>query len=198
MSSDHPAPGADPLVDQQFIALLERIRAGDTNASTELYNKYNEIVLIIVRRRLNPRVRQVMDSIDIAQDVWKSFFHDVFQGDRFANPEELLRWLASICRNKVLKWNRDYLDSQKRSLYRTDSMEQHADEILNRPGREEDPGQRAQTEDEWASMLRNRPERVRLVVQGLRGEKNLDEIARELQISVKTVPRIIEDFRNRS
>jgi RNA polymerase sigma factor (sigma-70 family) len=201
LSSDQPSPGADrpdPRVDQKFIALLQRIRDGDTSASTEFYNSYHHKVLTVVRRLLSPRLRPLMDSVDLTQDVWKSFFITVLPRESFANPEELLKCLAAVCRNKVSKRSREHFDVQKRSLFRAESIEQYADEILNRPGRDEDPGQRAESEDEWASILRHRPDRKRLILQGLRGGKSLDEIVSELQISVKTVRRVIEGFRNQS
>ena len=56
-------------------ALLDRIRAGDQGAATELVRRYEPALRRSVRLRLrDPRLRRVLDSSDVCQAVLLRFF----------------------------------------------------------------------------------------------------------------------------
>src|SRR5262245_48526015 len=71
LGRDRRGPMAD---DVGFADLIARVRAGDEAAAGELFRRYERAVRIRVRARLTgPSVRRLLDSIDVCQDVMKSF-----------------------------------------------------------------------------------------------------------------------------
>src|SRR5438105_3109152 len=84
--------------------LLKRLRAGDGAAAAELVRRYEPEIRRAVRVRLtDPRLRRVLDSIDICQSVLGHFFVRAAAGQiELDRPENLLRLLVTMARNKVL------------------------------------------------------------------------------------------------
>jgi RNA polymerase sigma-70 factor (ECF subfamily) len=89
--------------DDPFIALVRRVRAGDQQAATELVQLYAPAIRRTVRFSLqDPRLRRVLDSIDVCQSVLGNFFARAALGQfQLDTPEQLLRLLVSMARNKV-------------------------------------------------------------------------------------------------
>jgi RNA polymerase sigma factor (sigma-70 family) len=89
--------------DPSFRNLIVRVRAGDGPAAAELMCRYESAVRRAVRLRLrDPRLRRLLDSMDICQSVMASFFVRAALG-RFelSTPEQLLGLLATMARNKL-------------------------------------------------------------------------------------------------
>ena len=86
-----------------FADLMRQVRAGDAEAAAKLIQHYDAELRIIARVRLNdPGLRRVMDSMDICQSVLANFFVRVSHGQfELDSPEQLLKLLASMIRNKV-------------------------------------------------------------------------------------------------
>ncbi|MBV8676698.1 MAG: hypothetical protein JO355_05950 [Planctomycetaceae bacterium] len=58
-----------------FAEFIRRIRAGDKRAAAELVERYEPVLRRVVRVRLrNPRLRRLIESVDICQSVFASFF----------------------------------------------------------------------------------------------------------------------------
>jgi RNA polymerase sigma factor (sigma-70 family) len=89
--------------DSTFADFLRRIRAGDEQAAAELVRRYESAVRVEVRMRLaDSRLRRVLDSMDVCQSVLASFFVRVAAGQYdLERPEQLVRLLVTIARNKV-------------------------------------------------------------------------------------------------
>jgi RNA polymerase sigma factor (sigma-70 family) len=89
--------------DTSFGDILRRIRAGDEEAAAELVRRYESAVRIAVRMRLgDARLRRVLDSMDVCQSVLASFFVRAAAGQYdLERPEQLVRLLVTIARNKV-------------------------------------------------------------------------------------------------
>jgi RNA polymerase sigma-70 factor (ECF subfamily) len=89
--------------ESSFVDLLRRIRAGDEEAAAELVRHYESAVRIEVRMRLaDSRLRRVLDSMDLCQSVLASFFIRAAAGQfDLERPEQLVRLLVTIARNKV-------------------------------------------------------------------------------------------------
>ena len=86
-----------------FRDLIQRVRAGDTQAAADLVRRYEPTIRLVVRRRLtNPGLRRVLDSMDICQSVLASFFVRAAAGQYdLDDPTQLLKLLVVIARNKV-------------------------------------------------------------------------------------------------
>jgi RNA polymerase sigma-70 factor (ECF subfamily) len=89
--------------DDPFLALVRRVRAGDQQAATELVQLYAPAIRRTVRFSLqDPRLRRVLDSMDVCQSVLGNFFVRAALGQfQLDTPEHLLRLLVTMARNKV-------------------------------------------------------------------------------------------------
>jgi RNA polymerase sigma-70 factor (ECF subfamily) len=87
-----------------FQDLVLRVRAGDEEAAAELLRRYEPVIRRMVRIRLvDGRLRRVLDSADICQSVMASFFVRAALGQyELATPDQLLRLLSSMARNKLI------------------------------------------------------------------------------------------------
>lgn len=88
--------------------LLKRVRGGDAAAAEELVRTYEPEVRRAIRVRLtDARLRRLVDSIDICQSVLAGFFVRTAAGQfDIETPEELLRLLVTMARNRVIDWAR--------------------------------------------------------------------------------------------
>jgi RNA polymerase sigma-70 factor (ECF subfamily) len=84
--------------------LLDRIRAGDQQAATELVRRYEPSLRRAVRLRLRDRqLRRFLDSSDICQAVLLRFFVHVATGQHeLETSEQVLKLLAILARNQVV------------------------------------------------------------------------------------------------
>jgi RNA polymerase sigma-70 factor (ECF subfamily) len=80
-----------------------RVRAGDEAAAAELVRGYEDAVRRAVRfRLLDGRLRSVLDSTDICQSVFASFFVRAASGQYdLEGPEQLVKVLVAMARNKL-------------------------------------------------------------------------------------------------
>ncbi len=89
--------------DDAFTDLIRRVREGDEMAAAELVRSYEPAIRRIVRVHLrDPRLRRVLDSMDVCQSVLATFFVRANLGQYdVATPEDLLKLLGRIARNKL-------------------------------------------------------------------------------------------------
>jgi RNA polymerase sigma-70 factor (ECF subfamily) len=87
-----------------FLDLIKRVRAGDDTAASKLMQRYEPQVRRLIRVRLtDPAMRRQMDSVDICQSVMGDFFARAALGQfELATPEDLIKLLATMARNKLL------------------------------------------------------------------------------------------------
>jgi RNA polymerase sigma-70 factor (ECF subfamily) len=115
-----------------FAELMSRVRAGHPEAAAELVRQFEPEIRLEVRVRLrvqDPRMRRLLDSMDITQSVFGSFFAGVSVG-RFVpqNPEQLLGLLATMTRNKLLTQVRNHR-RQRRDVRRLQPIDAAAHHI---------------------------------------------------------------------
>src|SRR5215212_4799414 len=83
--------------------MIRGIRAWEPDAAAELFRSYEPAIRRAVRVRLaDARLGNLLDSMDICQSVLKSFFVRAAAGQYdLETPEQLLKLLASMARNKL-------------------------------------------------------------------------------------------------
>ncbi len=88
--------------------LLDRVRSGDSSAAEELVRTYEPEIRRAIRVRMtDARLRRLVDSIDICQSVLAGFFVRTAAGQYdIQTPEELLRLLVTMARNRIIDWAR--------------------------------------------------------------------------------------------
>jgi RNA polymerase sigma factor (sigma-70 family) len=90
-------------VEPSFDEFMRRVRAGDERAAMALVERYEPAIRRAVRVRLrDPRLRRLVETVDICQSVFASFFVRTSLGQYdLENPDKLVRLLVTIARNKV-------------------------------------------------------------------------------------------------
>jgi ECF sigma factor len=91
-----------------FRDLITRVRAGDEEAARELVRLYEPTIRRTVRVRLvDPRLRRLLDSMDVCQSVFGSFFVRAALGQYdLDDPRQLLKLLVSMSRKKLIDYER--------------------------------------------------------------------------------------------
>jgi DNA-directed RNA polymerase specialized sigma24 family protein len=90
--------------DSSFRELIGKVQAGDPEAARELVRNYEWAIRLQVRVRLTqPDLRRLMDSMDVVQLVWASFFPRAVAGQfELKDPKKLLNLLITLAHNKLL------------------------------------------------------------------------------------------------
>jgi RNA polymerase sigma-70 factor (ECF subfamily) len=90
--------------EQAFRELIQRVRAGDQQAATDLVRQYENEIRRAVRVRLtDPSLCRVLDSMDVCQSVMANFFVRVGAGQfELERPDQLLKLLVKMARNRLL------------------------------------------------------------------------------------------------
>lgn len=80
--------------------VLQRVRAGDTQALNELYKRYVLRVLAAVRIRLGVHLRQKVESWDIVQDAMLASLKNVSEFND-SSDGAFMKWLDRIVENRI-------------------------------------------------------------------------------------------------
>jgi RNA polymerase sigma-70 factor (ECF subfamily) len=112
------------MSEESFRELIERVRKGDQYAATDLVRRYEPEIRREVRFLLrDPFLRRTFDSMDICQSVMGSFFLRAALGEYdLDRPEDLIRLLISMTRNKVVDATRRQR-AQRRDHRRATSLD---------------------------------------------------------------------------
>lgn len=177
---------------QQFRELISAVLRSDPAATEQFCREYQSHIIRIIRRRLMRRLRTQYDSIDIAQDVWKSFFADPPHHLRFKGPAAVLHYLEEMARRKVVRAHR------QRTRARNDV---HLEEPLPQPTAASSsaglpapgptPSEVVSGQEQWQQMVRRQSPRQQRLLNMLLDGLTQEEIARRLRTDVKTVQRLI-------
>ena len=137
-----------------FCTLLHRVRAGDPDAVAELVRRFEPAIRRYVRLHLtDPRLRRVLDSADICQSVWGAFFVRAAAGQfDLECPEQLVKLLAAMARNRFLNHTRDQ-QADCRDLRRVEG----GDELLSAVADGGNPSEIVAGQDLLHTVLRRLP-----------------------------------------
>jgi RNA polymerase sigma factor (sigma-70 family) len=104
---------------RKFADLIRRVRAGDADAARILVAEYESVVRVTIRYRMtDPRLRSALDSADICQSVFGSFFIQAAHGSfDLRSPKQLAQLLVGITRNKIAEQARR-LSAKRRDFRR--------------------------------------------------------------------------------
>jgi RNA polymerase sigma-70 factor (ECF subfamily) len=119
-----PEKKASMVEADAFRALIQQVRRGDQTAAAELVRRYEPAIRRVARIRLvDSRLRRILDSMDICQSVFASFFVRAALGQyELENPEDLFKLLVDITRKKLTDRAREELAAKRdcRRLSRRD------------------------------------------------------------------------------
>lgn len=192
--------------------LLARLKAGDESAASEILERYEAQVRLVVRRCLPRVLRSRFDSQDIMQSVWRSFFQrlrgepvddlhgvPVQEGDaslEFRDSSQLFAFLSRMARNKVIdQYRRE--TTQKADIHRMQALYTGPGADLDPPDGSESASAVLEAADElshWRSLV---PEDRQILIDLKADGHSSKEIGSKLGISERTVQRVLEDLRQR-
>ena len=110
------------MAEQELFAdFIRRIRAGDDLAAEELVRKFEPFLRRELRlNMIDRRIGRVVDSVDICQSIWSSFFLRAAAGQYdLDTPDHLVKLLMSMAKNKLASQARKQ-HRQKRDVSRTE------------------------------------------------------------------------------
>jgi RNA polymerase sigma factor (sigma-70 family) len=182
---------------RHFQYLLRQLGEGSQEAAQELAETYGTHVRRCVRQRLPRKLRSKFDSIDFVQLVWKSVFAETDKLVKLQDPEEFVRLLAGMARNKVAGIGRQ-LQTQKKDVHREVRLEECCSKVdLHPPSRDPTPSAMAIFREEFQHIVQEEPRRDKKVVE-LRYEGNtFHEIAKRLQIDESTARKVIRRLKRK-
>ncbi len=131
--------------ENSFQELIRRARSGDGEAAEELVRRYEPTIRRTVHIHLrDARLRRLLDSMDICQSVFKSFFVRAASGQyQLETPEQLLALLVTMARNKLAGHARK--PQVQRRDQRRGGTAGVADSAITAPGA--DPSQQVAAQD---------------------------------------------------
>jgi RNA polymerase sigma factor (sigma-70 family) len=178
----------------EFELLMERVRLGDPEAGRELFERYGKAIQMVVRYRMDRRLRSQFDSLDFAQDVWASFFRIPAGDYAFRTPGELMAFLTRVVQYKMIDAYRKRCQHSKKSGRKFRRSQSNIDE---QPARQPTPSQVAIGEEEWRRLLKNHPPKIQRALEMLREGYSRREIAERLDLHPKKIQRLIKSLNDR-
>ncbi len=176
----------------EFDTLMGRVRQGDEAAAWDLVELYGPHVIRVIRRHLAHEIRSKFDSDDFAQAVWASFFAAPDRYGDMEHPNQLVGLLVTMARNKVIDEVRRRMKTQKYAVQRERRYAGRSSQEDLLRARDGTPSQMAVARERWLAMLNSQPEVHRRVVRLKLMGRTHRSIAQTLQISERTVQRVIE------
>ena len=172
---------------------MQQVLAGSQDAAWTLVEEYGPYVLRAVRRHLPRTLRSKYDSQDFVQAVWKSFFAAKHNLENIQAPQQLIGFLAASARNRIVDEYRKRTQTKKYDVKRERSLEGRKDTPTHDlPSSDPTPSAIAMCREEWELFMNRQPARYRVIVQLRFMGKTQEEIAGNLNISDRTVRRVLK------
>ena len=186
------------LDDQRFQAQLNRVRNGSEAAAAALISEFGPHVYRVIRRRLDMRLRVKLDSEDLCQLVWASFFRYPERMERFSQTKQLVHFLSAVARNKVIEGVRKYWQTQKHDLSREISLVDSRAPVSITERRIKSPSQVAIAKERYERMIDGLSIRHQRIL-GLRiAGATYVQIATELGLHERTVRKVVAELKRQS
>lgn len=112
LAEDPTAEGARREELSETVELVRQYQGGDDEALNQLFARYYDRVLRIVRIRMGRRLRSKMDSMDIVQNTFGAAMASIDDFE-MREPGSLIQWLSKIAENQ-LRGAADYIGAHKR------------------------------------------------------------------------------------
>jgi len=183
---------------RRFRELVARLRDGSNEAAKQIIDEYGPHIRSVVRRSMNPRMRSVFDSIDFEQEVWASLVRIQTRLDDLDDPGELFALLMEMARNKVIDEIRRRVSARSSDDFWFTLRDSDMGICLSGNQADPTPSQVLAAKERWRSLVDNQPEQVRRALQLRLDGASPTEIAKELQIDLRSVRRYLMNAKSRS
>ena len=180
-----------------FEELMQRLRAGDQEAATLVFNRFAQRLIALARSRLDQRMRQKLDPEDVVNSAYKSFFIRNRAGKfHLENWDSLWGMLTVIT---VRKCGRaiDRFHTQKQDIDREVAVLPGDGLAFEALANEPTPSEAALLAETVEMLLRGLPEVERSIVALSLQGYTATEIKAEVGRTERTVQRVLERVRKR-
>jgi RNA polymerase sigma-70 factor (ECF subfamily) len=182
---------ADPVV-----ALVARARTGDHNATEQLFGLYVERLTRLAEEHLSRRLAGRVDSEDVVQSVFRTFFRRCAAGQfSIDTSRNLYRLLVTITLRKTAAKARRHTSGSRDVLTEAPAAADGA--LLDAIARDPDPSAAAELLDEIEILLRGLPSLHAQVLDLRLQGYAVAEIAPRLGVSRQTIYRALEVLQQR-
>jgi RNA polymerase sigma-70 factor (ECF subfamily) len=175
--------------------LMRRLQLGESDAATDLYVRYANRLLGLVRHQMSDRLERRADAEEIVQSVFRTFFRRATVGHYdVPEGEELWRLLLVIALNKI-RGTADYHYAQRRDARRTTlvdgtEMEQRGEFSQNN---EAFVALKLVIEELLETFAPVKADMIRMRIEGY----EIEEISRQTRRSKRTIERCLQAFRSK-
>lgn len=175
--------------------LLARFRDADSRAAAEVFDRYVERLLSLVRRRISPQLQRRIDADDVLQSAMRSFFVRAAD-DQYVlrRAGDLWRLLAQIALSK-LRRQVEVHTASKRAV----AKEQYAigddDPLAVTADREPRPDEETALLDELRQVMQSTSPAEREALELRLAGETIENIAETMGRSQRTVRRLLQTSR---
>lgn len=185
--------------DPSFDDLMARLRAGQNDAATQVFNRFAGRLIALARKQLDPQVLQKVDPEDVLQSVFRSFFvrHVGGQFGGFEGWDNLWAILVVLTRRKCGR-RMDYFHAACRDVQREVAGQDALGESAPDGGASDDeptPSEAAMLTETLDQLMRCLEGRHREILALRLQGYTPPEISSRLGCTERTVYRVLERVR---
>jgi RNA polymerase sigma-70 factor (ECF subfamily) len=183
-----------------FLEALERLRRGENDAATAVFQRYAGRLVAVAKARLNRQLRQKADPEDVVQSVFRSFFDHLADGEfQLKSWDSLWGLLVVMAVRKCYREAR-YYGGAKRDVRKElagPGLSESSDAQTAIVGREPTPSEAAVLADTLEELMRDLDDRDRQILRlRLQGHTAI-EIGDLVGFTQFTVEGVLKKIRNR-
>jgi RNA polymerase sigma factor (sigma-70 family) len=186
----------DRAANPDTVELFARYRQGDQQAATALFERYLLRLTALARARLAAKLSARVDPEDVIQSAYRSFFIGAREG-RFSIEQsgDLWRLLVTITLRKLYRQAARYT-ADVRDIGRERRISPDAEWTEQVIARDPTPDEVVAVADELESLLSSLPAASRRIVELRMQGESLEEIARVVNRSERTVRRALKEIQD--
>jgi RNA polymerase sigma factor (sigma-70 family) len=182
-------------MDEISIQLMNRYRNGDELAADEIYGRYVARLIGLASKRISEKFQQRVDAEDVVQSVYRSFFIRAGDGQfEIRRSGDLWRLLAAITVNKVRKKAR-FHKQQKRSADNELAIDDYILNSVHLAAGDPGPEEAISLDEELSVVMTSLDDEGRMILEMRLQDHDLEEIARRVGRSQRTVRRKLDKVR---
>jgi RNA polymerase sigma factor (sigma-70 family) len=189
------------MLDSDTLELYRRVQEKDEAAATELFHRYLERLLAIVRVRLSAKLARRIDPEDVLQSAYRSFFAGATDGRFELNRSgDLWNLLAAITLNKLHRQIEHHRASRRNFVAENGATGRGlflyplpAEALAKDPAPEEAISLIEEVQSVMLDLKRDQREILEMRLQG----SPISEIAQLKNCSERTVRRVLGKIKDR-
>jgi RNA polymerase sigma-70 factor (ECF subfamily) len=179
--------------DPAFDDLMARLRAGDQDAATHIFNRFARQLINLTRSRLDTLLRPKMDPEDVLQSVYRSFFDRHARGQYDLENWDSLWGILTLITIRKCGHRLEYYRAARRDIQREAALPPEASGIgWEAVARDPTPSEAAQLTETIEQLMAGLTSRQRdMVALRLQGY-TAPEISARVKRTERTVQRVLQ------